>query len=223
MERLVQKQRDKLYRLDGDKAFLQDGLKKLYEYEDTGLTPWEIKENSIAFGNDRAWFIEQLDLSKAEVQGLLEDKHRQFILIEQQGKELNRLREDVDHFANLADSIDNERRMISGESDQWHREAVKANAELGEIKILEGLGLRIDLPCKVGDTVYIVLDDYGELFIQEDWTVTEITIVGDDILFDFECFQTEESESRSIDSFGKTVFLTKGEADETLQKGSVTE
>lgn len=34
MERLVQKQRDGLYRLDSNKAFLQDGLKKLYEYED---------------------------------------------------------------------------------------------------------------------------------------------------------------------------------------------
>ena len=34
MKRLVQKLENGMYRLDGNKAFTQDGLKKLYEYED---------------------------------------------------------------------------------------------------------------------------------------------------------------------------------------------
>lgn len=93
--------------------------------------------------------------------------------------------------------------------------------KLDEYKQAEEQGLLIKLPCSVGNTVYIVFNEYGELFIQEGWAVTEITITGDDILFDFECFQTEESESRNIDSFGKTVFLTREAAEEALKGGSL--
>ena len=63
----------------------------------------------------------QLDLYKGALQRSMTDGSRKFDLIEQQGKELNKLRETIDR--------------VSKESDQWHREAVKANAELGEIKI----------------------------------------------------------------------------------------
>ena len=90
------------------------------------------------------------------------------------------------------------------ECDQWHRDAVKANAELGEIKILEGLGLRITLPCKVGATVYDISD--GEIYESK---ADEITILSNDKY----CIDSNEYH---ISDFGKTAFLSEEEAIETL-------
>jgi hypothetical protein len=51
---------------------LAESLNTLKAYEDTGLTPEEIRENSIAFGNDRAWFFEQKEKIEKEITSLKE-------------------------------------------------------------------------------------------------------------------------------------------------------
>jgi hypothetical protein len=76
------------------------------------------------------------------------------------------------------------------------------------------------LPCKVGDTVYFVRDEYGGKSIQQN-EVFNVVMDGYGMKIygtpkrcsmDFMCY---------IDDIGKTVFLTRPDAEAALQKGEV--
>lgn len=119
---------------------------------------------------------------------------------------------------------------LDTDRDYWKAEAIKATAELREVKIAEEQGLLIKLPCKVGDTVYankkcllnwymfMELKPYVKcevVNIKRTKTRTEINLRP---LTD----RTHNSRYHKffgICSIGKTVFLTKEEA-ETALKGN---
>ena len=82
----------------------------------------------------------------------------------------------------------------------------------------EKQGWLVELPCKVGDVVYLIFNDFGELFMSTGWVVEEITITDDDIFFDFKCCETDEEEERVLKDFGKTVFLIQEQAEQALNK-----
>ena len=90
--------------------------------------------------------------------------------------------------------------------------------KLAKYEDLEEQGLLIKLPCKVGDTAILTFDDFGEFFITEGWQLVEITILEDDIMFDFKCYSTNDEEERSLKDFGKTVFLTREEAQKSIER-----
>jgi len=84
-----------------------------------------------------------------------------------------------------------------------------ANAEqrLQIYEDLEEQGLLLKLPCRVGDTVYTIYSDEDGSFIEKP-KVEEVSthrIWIDSMYFDY-------------DDFGKTVFLTQTEAEETLKR-----
>lgn len=77
----------------------------------------------------------------------------------------------------------------------------KIVAKLGEYEDLEEQGLLLRLPCKVGDIVYKIVnqrDNYDDIVYQ---------IVSAAIF-----------ELSMIDKIGKTVFLTKAEAEQKLKE-----
>lgn len=101
------------------------------------------------------------------------------------------------------------------------KEAIDKLAEYGD---LEEQGLLIRLPCKVGDTVYAYCSEFGVLPYEVDCIVIDEKII-------FQCSSYSEpigdcpSECLDeiepyISDFGKTVFLTKAEADEALQRNT---
>ena len=73
--------------------------------------------------------------------------------------------------------------------------------EFAHFKELEANGRLIELPCKVGDTVYEVLDLY---------------FVGDTGGEYFYTINERKFELRMLDEIGKCVFLTKEEAEAKL-------
>ena len=77
---------------------------------------------------------------------------------------------------------------------------VKLEEELKAYRDAEEQGLLLRLPCKVGDTVYCF---YHTFDFEERKVHCEIV--------------TEEFEVAMIDDFGKTVFLTKEEAEQKLE------
>lgn len=91
----------------------------------------------------------------------------------------------------------------------------KEDAEwYAETKNAEEQGLLLRLPCKVGDTVYRI-------------TSANTKIVEDEVLW-FEKYGSnspivmlKEYEDVSAVRFGKTVFLTKEEAEQALKGGAV--
>lgn len=86
---------------------------------------------------------------------------------------------------------------------------------LGEYEDLEEQGLLLKLPCKVGDTVYLINEIEKEF--DRKAIVTGIEIDEDDIfIMVSDGVQSFSSSMYEITDFGKTVFLTQ--ADEALKR-----
>lgn len=93
--------------------------------------------------------------------------------------------------------------LTNAEADKWN-----------EYKQLEEQGLLLRLPCKVGDTVYALR--YGE---ENDFIIVETKII--EIRQNMNGIFFEPLISRKAyktEDFGKTVFLTKAEAEQKLKK-----
>lgn len=81
------------------------------------------------------------------------------------------------------------------------------NKELKKYEDLEEQGKLLKLPCEVGDTVYTIYSDEDGSFVEEP-KVEEVSthrIWIDSVYFDYE-------------DIGKTVFLTREEAESALKK-----
>lgn len=75
-------------------------------------------------------------------------------------------------------------------------------------------GTLVELPCKVGDTVYEVYKNHNPLFIQQT-KIEKIIITGKGLRLKLARNSTYET---SIASFGKTLFLTEAEAQKALKE-----
>uniref|UniRef100_A0AAU8B5J9 Uncharacterized protein n=1 Tax=Dulem virus 39 TaxID=3145757 RepID=A0AAU8B5J9_9CAUD len=92
-----------------------------------------------------------------------------------------------------------------------------AYKKLTEYEEHEEQGLLLKLPCKVGDTVYLI-DDIDNVFDRVS-VVTGIEIDVDTVyIMISDGPETSSSSSYGVDDFGKTVFLTQAEAEEALKR-----
>lgn len=87
--------------------------------------------------------------------------------------------------------------------------------ELKKYKDAEEKGLLIKLPCKVGDTVYSVTRN----FISK-YTIFSIEKYKEGFFFNWNCEEGIYANIRGFTEFeiGKTVFLTKEEAEQKLKE-----
>ena len=105
---------------------------------------------------------------------------------------------------------------------KWHTKAIE---KLKRYEDLEEQGLLLRLPCKVGDTVYCIFNRYTKCtFNNEEFD--ECSCQG----CEYECDSKKENyvqdmRAYSLDwivtnlkNFGKTVFLTKSEAEQKLKE-----
>lgn len=145
-------------------------IDKLRQYEDTGLTPEEIKELEIKYREDEHEYCGEYGTDECQFQHRLETLH--------------------------------------ADRDYWKTEAIKATAELGEIKIAEEQGLLIKLPCPIGTPVHRITQNpmwsYHRLEAEKR-NEPKMIIYDTPFLHMY------------IPEFGKTVFLTKEEAEEALK------
>ena len=108
-----------------------------------------------------------------------------------------------------------------------YRQIAQWLEELKEYKQLEEQGLLLKLPCKVGDIIYevdeaILLDDVIEPIKCK---VTYI-LLKTEIHIDVEVIEGHGIGSTytfKVEDFGKTVFLTKEEAEEKLKELNISE
>ena len=92
----------------------------------------------------------------------------------------------------------------------------KLYKHLAEYEDLEEQGLLLKLPCKAGDTVYSITRD----FISEYNIRNFICYDNGNIFFDWKCVKGIYLNIKGfhIDDIGKTVFLTKEEAEKALER-----
>ena len=85
--------------------------------------------------------------------------------------------------------------------------------ELKEYRDLEEQGLLLKLPCKVGTTIYSIANN-GKIYPVK--ATREVRIVND--MLHIICESCSYSDLVSYDDIGKTVFLTKSEAEAQLKQ-----
>ena len=105
----------------------------------------------------------------------------------------------------------------SGEPVKWENNRRKVLQKLADYEDLEEQGLLLKLPCKIGDTLYFVSRNK----IIEELIVLKITYQDKFII----TFRDESNDIGNVSEkyIGKTVFLTKEEAEEKLKELNISE
>lgn len=100
----------------------------------------------------------------------------------------------------------------SSEPVKWENNRRKVLQKLADYEDLEEQGLLLKLPCKVGDTLYFVSRNK----IIEELIVLKITYQDKFII----TFRDESNDIGNVSEkyIGKTVFLTKEEAEKALER-----
>ena len=89
--------------------------------------------------------------------------------------------------------------------------------KLADYEDLEEQGLLLKLPCKVGDTVYAIGFNNNKPVIYES-VVLSILITEKEIVFNVKVAEFEINSQLKQSMFGRTVFLTKAEAEQKLKE-----
>ena len=93
----------------------------------------------------------------------------------------------------------------------------KLLTKLGEYEDLEEQGLLLRLPVKSGDTLYAIGFNNNRPFVYES-VVLSILITEKEIVFNVKVAEFEINSQLKQSMFGKTVFLTKEEAEQKLKE-----
>lgn len=120
----------------------------------------------------------------------------------------------------LTERIDN---VPDGESGVWvkNHDYISAAIKLAEYENLEEQGRLIKLPCKVGDTVYYFSGGYYKNI--KNWKITPIKVTEFNIKVNksgklIPLALIANGTRYPMSSIGKTVFLTKSEAEAKLKE-----
>ena len=80
---------------------------------------------------------------------------------------------------------------------------------LAEYEDMEEQGLLVRLPCKVGDTIYRCGDPIKKIY---EWQIAYVEVYEDETVF------VDDSDNTFVEAdIGKTVFLTREEAEKALE------
>ena len=99
----------------------------------------------------------------------------------------------------------------SGEPVKWEDNRHNVLQKLADYEDLEEQGRLVILPCKVGDTIYKLVPNLYREYIEI--KIAQFVINKNGIYF-----TTNKGVSWSADKIGKTVFLTKSEAEARLKE-----
>lgn len=101
----------------------------------------------------------------------------------------------------------------SGEPVKWENNYHNVLQKLADYEDLEEQGFLLRLPCKLGDTIYSIAND-GKIYPVK--ATREVRIVNG--VLHIICESCRYSDLVSYDDIGKTIFLTKAEAEQKLKE-----
>ena len=108
----------------------------------------------------------------------------------------------------------------SGDPVEWENNRHRVLQKLADYEDLEEQGFLLKLPCKVGDTVYVKMASYCDIQYAEAEVrdFTHFTSCGFCVVITSNHF---DKQNIPFSEFGKTVFLTKEEAEAKLKESEV--
>ena len=101
----------------------------------------------------------------------------------------------------------------SGEPVKWENNYHNVLQKFADYEDLEEQGFLLRLPCKLGDTIYSIAND-GKIYPVK--ATREVRIVNG--MLHIICESCRYSDLVSYDDIGKTIFLTKSEAEAKLKE-----
>ena len=101
----------------------------------------------------------------------------------------------------------------SGEPVKWENNYHNVLQKLADYEDLEEQGFLLRLRCKLGDTIYSIAND-GKIYPVK--ATREVRIVNG--MLHIICESCRYSDLVSYDDIGKTIFLTKSEAEAKLKE-----
>ncbi len=101
----------------------------------------------------------------------------------------------------------------SGEPVKWENNYHNVLQKLADYEDLEEQGFLLRLPCKLGDTIYSIAND-GKIYPVK--ATREVRIANG--VLHIICESCRYSDLVSYDDIGKTIFLTKSEAEAKLKE-----
>lgn len=101
----------------------------------------------------------------------------------------------------------------SREPVKWENNYHNVLQKLADYEDLEEQGFLLRLPCKLGDTIYSIAND-GKIYPVK--ATREVRIVNG--VLHIICESCRYSDLVSYDDIGKTIFLTKSEAEAKLKE-----
>lgn len=107
--------------------------------------------------------------------------------------------------------------LIDRDFDRLSEYLINILTKLADYEDLEEQGRLIKLPCKVGDTVYAIGFNNNKPIIYES-VVLRILITEKEIVFDVKVDEFGINSQLKQSMLGKTVFLTKSEAEAKLSE-----
>lgn len=123
------------------------------------------------------------------------------------------------------DSIDDDIKTNCIKCAEEHMQLAEWLEELKSYKYLEEQGLLVRLPCKVGDTVWDNDFEYPESYEIKSFSYgycdsyVELCIgIEDEIIFYYENYTGSITGAFPMSEIGKTVFLTREEAEKKLKE-----
>lgn len=127
----------------------------------------------------------------------------------------------VERLTKKSNVFPNEYRIIFNSENDTLENTIAAVNKLGEYEDAEEQGLIVRLPCKVGDTVYdVVKCDVGtsRIFKMRVGCIATFGSIHKNKVWNMYLEDTYTKAYRSFCDFGKTVFLTREEAERALKE-----
>ena len=110
-----------------------------------------------------------------------------------------------DNAIGIVNELHTERLAYEGE----YVPIIDALIRLAEYEDAEEQGLLVRLPCKVGDTIYRCGDPIKKIY---EWQIAYVEVYEDETVF------VDDSDNTFVEAdIGKTVLLTREEAEKTLE------
>ena len=140
---------------------------------------------------------------------------------------MQRLIQEVEQVTELEKSIkilmEHTQHFVPTEDLEHLYSVIETAEKVSKYENAEEEGRLVVLPCKVGDAVYLlfVADVIEKKIIYEIFKakVTKITIDRFRAIFSFETLDKDKYKAEQTqEAFGKTVFLTRGEAEKALKE-----
>lgn len=189
-------------------VYYGNAIDRLAAYEDTGLTPGDVKDlQALCEENGLAKYVDLIVQAKRQMG---KDNERSI----EQDERIEQLEAELVEYEHLQKEVT----QLARESVEREKTLARLEAEVAELAKAKADGRLVELPCKVGDEICFILPEInGEMVVSDPHKVTEAGTRG----FWNSSFPRDDPDGMhdftAWGEVGVSAFLTRAEAEAALK------